>query len=297
MTPSSGNPAAGLPASLTERIWSDFSLRPVTAAEIEFYLRGGAERDEAAMVPFWQRLQSQCEAERIPLFKMEKERGPGQHEVALGLATPEQSVRQTEALKQIVTLCAQAQGMAADFSAKPFPDQPGSGLHIHLHLEDGQGRNVFTRDPENGQYSDALRFAVAGLLAALPESMPLFAPSAASYARFQPGGNAPVTVSWGPNNRTVALRLPDKPPGAKHLEHRVAGADAPVGQAMAAILAGLHHGLSAKAGPPAQIFGDASLAMYALPPLPRSLEEAQAARAAGNILPRYFSLLSSQQAN
>jgi glutamine synthetase len=243
-----------------DRLIADFGLVPVTAAEIEFYLEGGAPA-----ASFWQAV-----SEKIPIVKYEKERGEGQYEIALPpCADPAKTAADIVALKDIIIETAATGGMKADFSAKPFAGQPGSGLHIHIHLEDAQGKNVFYKD--DATISDALKWSIGGLLAWLPETMPVFAPYPESYARFAPGGHAPTTVSWGANNRTVAIRLPDKPHDKKHIEHRVAGADADPYAVIGVILAAMHDGLTRRLDPGPQIYGDASLAMYNLPPLPSSL--------------------------
>ena len=53
--------------------------------------------------------------------------------------------------------------------------------------------------------------AIGGLKAAMAESMLIFAPNANSYRRFRRNSYAPVSASWGINNRTVALRIPGGP--------------------------------------------------------------------------------------
>jgi glutamine synthetase len=136
--------------------------------------------------------------------------------------------------------------------AKPYPTAIGSGLHIHVSLIDEAGRNVFDDGSEEG--SESLRHAIAGLQALMPQSMALFAPNRNSYRRFQPDMFAPVNRRWGVNNRSAGLRIPVGPGSARRVEHRVAGADANPYFALAAVLAGIHHGLAAKRdpGPPAQ---------------------------------------------
>src|SRR5690606_4050453 len=126
----------------------------------------------------------------IALEGMEVERGDEQYEIALlPQADIADLIAQTERLKQMVTEFAAGNGMEADFRAKPSADQPGSGLHVHVHLEDGAGNNVFFRHTDGTQeYSAPLRHAIAGLLALMPSSMPYFAPTATSYARYVPGG-------------------------------------------------------------------------------------------------------------
>jgi glutamine synthetase len=243
---------------IISRLYDDFGLRPVTAAELEFYLYGADACTNSSA--FWQAVNA-----AVPLEKYEKERGREQFEIALAPAYPEKTVSDLTALKSIIAKEAGTHGMRADFSAKPLADQPGSGFHVHIHLEDANGKNVFYKD-DNG-ISDALKYSIGGLLADVTKSMPIFAPNAQSYVRFVPGGNAPTTISWGANNRTVAVRLPDKPHDKKHIEHRVAGADADSHAVIAAILEAVYDGLTRKLDPGPQIYGDASLEMYGLPKL------------------------------
>ena len=86
--------------------------------------------------------------------------------------------------------------------------------------------------------------------------MAIFAPNANSYRRFKPNSYAPVAPTWGVNNRTVSLRVPAGPPASRHIEHRVAGADANPYLALAALLAGVHHGLSGQIDPGPPVVGD-----------------------------------------
>lgn len=232
---------------------------PVVACEIEFYLHGAAE---AVLSAFWRDVASACATAGIGIVKMEAERGAGQHEVALAPTGAQKAAGDCAALKLIISEAAQARGLAADFSAKPFTDQPGSGLHVHVHLEDAQGRNVFFKDDTS--ISDPLKHCIGGLLAHMQADMHIFAPTEASHARFVAGSNAPLTVSWGANNRTTALRLPDTG-YHKRIEHRVAGADADPAQVVEAILKAMLDGLTNKTEPPAQVYGDASLPQYGLP--------------------------------
>ncbi|EFA1649521.1 glutamine synthetase [Escherichia coli] len=83
----------------------------------------------------------------------------------------------------------------------------------------------------------------AGMIDLMPSSMALLAPNVNSYRRFQPGMYVPTQASWGHNNRTVALRIPCGDRHNHRVEYRVAGADANPYLVMAAIFAGILHGL------------------------------------------------------
>ena len=93
-------------------------------------------------------------------------------------------------------------------------------------------------------------------MAGLAEGMAIFAPNANSYRRFRANSYAPVAPTWGVNNRTVSLRVPAGPPSGRHIEHRVAGADANPYLALAALLAGVHAGLTQKLDPGLPVVGD-----------------------------------------
>jgi glutamine synthetase len=275
-------------ARLLAQLQADFGLHPVMATEIEFYLHGASAVD--GLEEKFAHLCSTLESLGIAVEGMEVERGEEQYEIALlPQADIANLIAQTERLKLMVTEFAAGNGMEADFRAKPKADQPGSGLHVHVHLEDGEGNNVFFRNADASQeYSPPLRHALAGMLALMPASMPHFAPTSASYDRYVPGGTAPTHLSWGPNNRTVALRLPRKPMEHKHIEHRVSGADADVASVIAAMLAGIHHGLATQAEPMEAIHGEAWREMYGLPRLPFTQEDALAQYAQATELQKYL---------
>jgi len=258
--------------TVIEMLHRDFALTPVIATEIEFYLHGAGTMFTPQQVI--DVIRQECDVADIPLASVEQERGSDQYEIALQPSNDYAGViTDTERFKALIAGVFARCGVVADFSAKPLAHAPGSGLHVHVHLENDSGKNVFYREGE--EFSPQLLHAIGGLLAFMNPCMNIFAPTEESYARFTEKSNAPTTVSWGPNNRTVAIRLPTKPMDSKHIEHRVAGADANAGQVIAAILAGIHYGLAQKCDPGKPTYGDAALEQYGLPALARDLKEAQ----------------------
>lgn len=139
--------------------------------------------------------------------------------------------------------------------AKPYHDQSGSGMHLHISLVDETGHNIFAGDPE--QPNDMLRWAVGGLLATMNDAMALLCPNINSYRRFSPDFYVSSAPTWGLDNRTTALRIPGGDPDAIRIEHRVAGADANPYLLMAALLAGIHYGITNKIEPPPMTEGNA----------------------------------------
>ena len=103
------------------------------------------------------------------------------------------------------------------------------------------GRNIFDDGGEEG--TPELRHAIAGLAATMADLMLVFAPHRNSYRRYAVGTHVPRAPTWGYENRDVALRIPCGNPQARRIEHRVPGADANPYLVLAALLAGVLHGL------------------------------------------------------
>ncbi|HSS65095.1 MAG TPA: glutamine synthetase family protein, partial [Gammaproteobacteria bacterium] len=254
--------------------FGELGIKPVVAVELEFYLiearRHASVSPTPASSPRTRTPESQgkvlslakldefdgvlsaieraCDAQGIPSTTMISEYGAGQFE--LNLEHQDDPVRAADhgaLLRRVVQGVARSEGMDATFMSKPFSDQSGSGLHIHLSLRDDSGKNLFDPSVKNGEAT--LGHAVAGLQATMAEAMAIFAPNLNVYRRFKPDQFVPVTTDWGENNRSVAFRLPVHDGESRRLEHRVAGAEANPYLVMAAVLAGVHYGLSNKPQP------------------------------------------------
>ncbi len=256
-------------------------LTPVVACEIEYYLvdgrrtpSGGIElagsettgerprqhgvyglRELEDSAGFLRALWAAADAQGVPLEGAISEYAPGQLELTLkhgpdALRAADEAVMYKRIAKGVAAAC----GREATFMAKPFADRAGSGLHLHVSVNDKDGNNIFASEDAAG--SPTLRHAVGGLKASLADGMAIFAPNANSYRRFRANSYAPVAPTWGVNNRTVSLRVPAGPAGGRHIEHRVAGADANPYLALAALLAGVHHGISGKIDPGPPVVGD-----------------------------------------
>jgi glutamine synthetase len=140
--------------------------------------------------------------------------------------------------------------------AKPNENYAGSGMHFHVSMLDGAGRNVFIEDRE-GQWNPLILHALGGLKATMAESMLVFAPHANSWRRFASQSYAPVSPSWGVNNRSVALRIPAGDIKARRIEHRPAGVDANPYLVAATVLAGIRHGMKHQIDPGPETTGNA----------------------------------------
>jgi glutamine synthetase len=252
---------------------------PVLAIELEFYL---LERDATGrlvpsagllsgerrarvdayglgrlddMAPLFDELYATASAQGLPVRTLMSEYAPGQYEITLEhRADALRAVDEAILFRRAVRGVAARHGRIACFMAKPFGDHAGSGMHVHASLADCAGVNAFAADDPAG--SPLLRHAIGGLRATLADGMAVYAPNANSYRRFRSMSYAPVAPTWGVNNRSVSLRVPTGPASSRHVEHRVAGADANPYLVAALVLGGLLHGIERRLDPGAPVTGN-----------------------------------------
>ena len=253
-------------------------LTPVMATELEFYLLDAGKSAPTVAgprVPGVGRLQPGaqvyhpddlweiehflndvydfCDAQNIPADSAIAEYSQGQFEINLKhVDDPVLACDHAVLLKRAVKAAARKHGFVACFMAKPFEEDAGSGLHIHMSLIDRDGKNYFSHGRGSlaaPPFSARLRYAVGGLLKTMPEATALCAPNANSYRRLRPDMYAPVEPNWGVNHRAVAIRIPQSDAKNLRFEHRTAGADANPYLVTAAVVAGVHYGLKNKCDP------------------------------------------------
>jgi len=240
-------------------------IHPVIACELEFYLvdrqRGADGRMRVAATPghgvvprraanlsvaaveesaaFLNRVTEAAQAQGLPVSGAMAEYGIGQYEINLRHGSDVLKAADHGALlRRLVRGVAQSMGVDATFMAKPFSAQPGSGLHVHVSIVDEHGANRF-----GGEGGEALlKHAIAGMQDLMFDSMGLFAPTFNSHRRYL-GPFVPTTRHWAHNNRSVAFRVPAALGAGRRVEHRTAGADASPHLVVAAVLAGVLHGI------------------------------------------------------
>ena len=118
---------------------------------------------------------------------------------------------------------------------------------MHISVVDKKGQNIFA---SGDKPHPRLMQAIGGLIDCMPAAMSFWAPNINSYRRYTGGTNcAPVSLTWGNENRTVAFRIPLAKDNAWRVENRVPGADANPYLAMAITLASMLHGIKHKLEP------------------------------------------------
>ncbi|QRP44951.1 type I glutamate--ammonia ligase [Amycolatopsis sp. FDAARGOS 1241] len=140
------------------------------------------------------------------------EGAPGQQEIDLRYADALTMADNVMTFRYVVKEVALTQGVRATFMPKPFTDQPGSGMHTHVSLFEGD-RNAFYDAEDPYELSATGKAFVAGLLHHAKEISAVTNQWVNSYKRLISGSEAPTTVSWGRANRSALVRVPMYSPG------------------------------------------------------------------------------------
>lgn len=135
------------------------------------------------------------------------EAGPGQNEIDLRYADALTMADNIMTFRTVVKEVAIEQGVYATFMPKPLQGQPGSGMHTHLSLFEGDA-NAFYEAGAEYQLSKIGRQFIAGLLKHAPEITAVTNQFVNSYKRLWGGDEAPSFVTWGHNNRSALVRVP-----------------------------------------------------------------------------------------
>jgi glutamine synthetase len=135
------------------------------------------------------------------------EGGPGQQEIDLRYADALSTADNLMTFRVVIREVALGQGLYATFMPKPFTEYPGSGMHTHLSLFEGDANAFFEAGAEY-HLSKTGRAFIAGLLKHAAEITAVTNQWVNSYKRLAGGGEAPAYVCWGHNNRSALVRVP-----------------------------------------------------------------------------------------
>jgi glutamine synthetase len=140
----------------------------------------------------------------LDVFQIDHEDAHGQYELNFRHADVLTSADRLMLFKQAAHALAERHGLVFSMMPKPFANQPGSGMHFHVSLWQGE-RSVFDD-------AATLRHFIGGVLVHSAALSALAAPTVNSYKRLVVGESlsgtswAPAYVAHGPNNRTALIR-------------------------------------------------------------------------------------------
>jgi glutamine synthetase len=200
-------------------------------------------------------------------YANDHEDGNGQFEQNFGYADALTTADRVVTLRYVISVIAEQRGMTATFMPKPFTDRTGSGLHLHLSLwRDGAPVFPDAGDGRGLGLSPLAYSFMAGLLDHASALQAVIGPTVNSYKRTgasttRSGATwSPRTVSFGGNDRTHFLRVPDN----QRVELRGTDGSANPYLAAAAVLGAGLDGIARSADPGA--VGEVSAERPMLPP-------------------------------
>jgi glutamine synthetase len=135
------------------------------------------------------------------------EGAPGQQEIDLRYADALSTADNIMTFRHVIKEVALEQGFYASFMPKPFTDHPGSGMHTHVSLFEGEN-NAFYDAKAEFHLSQVGRSFVAGILKHAAEMTAITNQWVNSYKRLQGGGEAPSLINWGRSDRGALVRIP-----------------------------------------------------------------------------------------
>jgi glutamine synthetase len=296
-SPSYADPRHVLKRTLSKAAEKGYTF--YTHPEIEFYLFKGEHADGAVPVPvdrsgyfdhtaqskgadFRREAITMLEAMGISVEFSHHEGGPGQQEIDLRYADALSTADNIMTFRTVIREVALGQGIWASFMPKPFGDQPGSGMHTHVSLFDGD-QNAFYEAGAEYQLSKTGRQFIAGILTHAAEIACVTNQWVNSYKRLISGGEAPSYICWGHNNRSAMVRVPMYKPNkgqSTRIELRTIDAACNPYLAFAVILAagmkGIENGyeLPREAEDDVWALSDRERRSLGIEPLPTNLSEA-----------------------
>jgi glutamine synthetase len=221
-SPSYADPRFVLKRTLSKAAENGFTF--YTHPEVEFYLFKDHPTPGGEPVPvdrsgyfdhtaqsmgsdFRREAITMLEAMGISVEFSHHEGGPGQQEIDLRYADALSTADNIMTFRTVVREVALSQGIWATFMPKPFTTHPGSGMHTHVSLFEGDTNTFFEAGAEY-QLSKTGRQFIAGVLKHAAEIAVVTNQWVNSYKRLMWGGEAPSYICWGHNNRSAMVRVP-----------------------------------------------------------------------------------------
>lgn len=235
---------------MLERIYANYQIKIILGVELEFYL-------SPHLINY------------IPKdLNIKLEKGRGQYEIDLPPSSDILGmIEKINGIKTLLTVIAQKFNGKVHFSAKPFLDDYGNSVHLHINAINSKKQNIF----DDKYYCGLI---ASGLCNYMKESFLSFALTENCFTRFDAKFMAPTKICWGNNNRSVAIRIPGL--GPTRLEHRVASAEADIYTLVYYIIRAIELTLlyPDKIIITEKIYGNAFDTQYNLPNFPKTLAEA-----------------------
>ncbi len=187
-------------------------LKPTPAYDVEAALDS---------MPFLSLMAENLNAAGFEVFSFDAEGGEGQYEFDFEYREALEMCDQITFFKLMARQVAKQLGLQVTFMPKPYTESWGSGAHFNMSLEDiATGNNAFrvSTDRDGPVWTSVARQFAAGILRHGRAIAAVATPTVNSYKRLTKrltDGTvswAPVSLTYGYNNRSCMLRFPANRP-------------------------------------------------------------------------------------
>lgn len=213
-----------------------------------------------------------CNMMGVPIESIHPESGAGVYEVALEHSNPLSAADNASLFKMIVKFIAHKQGKLVTFLPKLEEGKAGQGGHIHISLNNLDGKRVFYDENAPDKMSHIMKYFIGGLQHLIPELICMSVPTINGFKRLVPNYWAPTNTEWGIENRSCGIRVIGDDKNSLHIEYRVPGSDMNPYIAISSLLRAGIWGIENEVEPSAPSLGNAYIGGDNS--LPGSLEEA-----------------------
>ena len=219
-----------------------------------------------SLLPMVEAIVRTLNEEHILLEQYHAEMTPGQWEFVLQPQCPLRAVDTLMRAREIISMISDSYGYRATLHPRPFPEQGGSGAHLHVSVNSSTLTKVENTDP-----------FFAGIINHFPSLMAFCLPLDICYERVATGiWSGGEYVSWGWQNKETPLRRIDNNRFEVKLHCGMANPYASLAAILAAGVDGLKRGLPLTAGDcqssPANM-SEEQRTQLDIRPVPRSLQQ------------------------
>jgi glutamine synthetase len=279
-----GSPLPQAPRHVLSRILQRFrtmtGTEPVVGCELEFTVQHadgtppttGTQAYSLQQMtlggPFLDALATTLDTAGIPVGGIAAENSDGQFEIGIDHCDALTQADRMFLAKHLVKAVAASHGWRATFMAMPATGTSPNGLHVNLSLRGhgAGGADGPLFEATEGRPNRFMAGAIAGLLAHSNDALSLLLPTLNAFKAPHADTFFPRHASWGLDNRSTLVRVPETQGDGCRIEYRLPTADANPYLAIATVLGMVERGLADAPGLPDPVTGN-GFARTDLPPL------------------------------
>ena len=246
----------------------NLNIKVAFGFEFEFYLTDEFDIPLQNAENFIEKIQNFLTNENFFVY-IDKEKEIGQLEIC-SIATFE-VIKNIEKWVVVLEKCKvylQKENICLNHKAKPFLNKAGNGLHINISLHNSENlENLFgsNNDFRHDIKNELIAYSIGGLLENIEKNINRYLFDESMILRIRnPDRNTPINFSWGHNNRTTMIRIPESLSHMKRIENRLPSSENDLSEVVFLTLNGILEGIENKILPPQCVYGLAFDCQYNL---------------------------------